>query len=534
MSSYLRMLVSIWKQVIIVFSILLIASIVGAIIGFSLPVQVEKNVEVLNYEHKGKFDYVAYQKATYTHGDLPLEISPEIPETEATIPKYPADMINSIDMTFSYRFLPDRPAVRISEQVEVRAILVSGDQREEVVLVPEDTFTGDFIVRFPLDVYAVTSNSTTTITANVYTTVETDTVPIFESFSQSLKIQSKGPYLEVSKELTSSKRAAFGEFSYEQIGEFDYSIYMKPDSPFANMILGPPTPAPPATNTQQSATTLGPEDAIYLKLFEGMDVTFNYSFVSDGPVGQVDGEVEVNAILENPGVWRKTFPLVPLTKSSDNTSVSFPLDQENFSHFKDVFTAIQEETGTTVPHKVTIKADVHTSAQTPFGPIDEDYTQTLSTTLGGDTLQWEEEVEGSKPGALERTRLVPNPRRLAGFSVMQIRNLSLIAGILSFILLLGFTSLGLFYKPEELSPDEEAIRAKKKRKDVIVDVQELPKSDSRTKVVPLMSLDALIKTADNLLKPVFHLVENGKHTYCVIDGSIRYEYILTDQNEQQV
>lgn len=525
MNRYLQTLYSIRKQAIIVLSILLIASIVGGFIGFRLPMEVEKNFTVLNYEHKGRFDYVAYQKATYTHGDLPLELSPEIPESPAAIPKYPADMINGIEMTFSYRFVPDKPAIRISERVEMKASFGTGAQRQEVVLVPEETMAGDFIIKFPLDVYAVTSNSTTDINANVYTTVKTDTVPIFESFSQSLKIQKKGPYLEVSQELTNTKRASFGEFSYEQIGEFDYSIQLKPDSPFGAMTLGPPESAPPQSPATRSDKTLGTGDVIYLQLFEGMEVTFNYNFVSDKPVVSIDGEVEVNAILENPGVWRKTFPLVQPTKSSDNISVSFPLEQEDFNHFKDVFSAVQKETGVSVPHKVTIKADVHTSAKTPFGPIDEMYTQTLSTTLGGDTLQWEEEVEGSKSGALERTQLVPNPKKLAGLSVTQIRNFSVAFGSLSLIFLLGFTTLSLLLKPEELSPDEEIMRAKKKHKDVIIDVNELPEAKTREVVIPISSLDELVKVADTLLKPVLHKAESDKHSYCIIDGTTRYQYM---------
>ena len=526
MSNFLRILVSTSRPASIVLSILILASIAGACIAFNLPLEVEEEVTVLNYEHKGNFDYVAYQKATYAYGDLPLEISPEIPESPATTPKFPADMIESIDMTFTYRFVPDKPARRITEQVEIKAIIGTGTQQEEVIVVPETTKTGDFNIKFPLNAMAVTSNSTTTISADVYTTVETDTVPIFESFSQSLTINRKGPYIEVSQDLIDSNRSSFGAFSYEQIGEFDYSLHMKSGTPFSGMTLGPPEPEPPPPNTPRSDKTLGPEDIIYLHLFDGMELTYKYNFVSDKPIGLTTTEVEVNAILEGPGIWRKTFALVPSTNSKDNISVSFPLNQEDFSHFQDVFNAINKETRASVPHKVTIKADVHTSAKTPFGPIDEKYTQTISTTLGGNILQWEEGEEDSKPGTLVQTQSVLNPKKLAGLSITQTRNLSLIIGSTSLALLLGFAALSLFYKPEELPSYEEVIRVKKKHKDIIVDVQELPDSGFMTTVVPLISLDALIQTADNLLKPVLHLAEKGKHTYCVIDDSTRYEYIL--------
>ena len=36
---------------------------------------------------------------------------------------------------------------------------------------------------------------------------------------------------------------------------------------------------------------------------------------------------------------------------------------------------------------------------------------------------------------------------------------------------------------------------------------------------------ALATAADALLRPVLHLATMNKHTYCVIDGLTRYEYI---------
>lgn len=83
----------------------------------------------------------------------------------------------------------------------------------------------------------------------------------------------------------------------------------------------------------------------------------------------------------------------------------------------------------------------------------------------------------------------------------------------------------MLFKPEKPSPDEEAMRARRKHKDVILDVKELPEVTGRERVILLDSLDELIKTADDLLKPVLHRAEKGRHTYCVLDGMDRFEYI---------
>ncbi len=516
------------NKAIFITSIVLLALIFGVYQAFTVPSEIEEQATVLNYEHKGEFDYLAYLHASYLFGDIPLETSLETngsPASPPSTPKYPIEIIGAFDMTFTYRFVPDKPVTKVSTQVEVKAVLQS-PAGEDIILVPTTNQTGDFTVNFSANASDLVSSPTTTIKANVYTTVETDAGPMFESFSQSLTIESKGPLLEVSRDLTNTQRASFGELSYEQSGEFDYSVRLKPDSPWGAITLSPPSPKPPALPQLPSAKTLGPGETIPHRLFDRMEVTFSYSFESDWPVSQVAEEVEINAILENPGVWSKTFVLIPPTMKGGDFTVTFPLDNGDFSHFIDVYKAIGKETGVSTPYNLTIKADVHTIAQTNFGPIDEEFSHTISTILGSDILEWEGELVGSKPGAIETSRTIPNPNKFVGLSIIQIRSLSAsVAGVI-FILLVYLIVLKIWFKPEKLSPvEEEALRARKKHKDVIVDIGELPEAKAREMVIQLSSLDELIKAADGLLKPVLHKAEAHKHTYYVIDGLTRYEYI---------
>ncbi|GAI88027.1 unnamed protein product, partial [marine sediment metagenome] len=65
----------------------------------------------LKYEHKGEFDYLAYLHASYLFGDISLETSLETnesPESPPSTPKYPSEIIDAFDMTFTYRFVPDK------------------------------------------------------------------------------------------------------------------------------------------------------------------------------------------------------------------------------------------------------------------------------------------------------------------------------------------------------------------------------------------------------------------------------------------
>jgi len=517
-------------RALLVFSAVLLVLIFGVYQAFTLPTEIEEQVTAINYEHKGEFDYLAYLHASYLFDDIPLETSLETnesPENPPSTPKYPSEIIDAFDVTFTYRLVPDKPVTKISEQVEVKAVFNKPEEEEEeVILVPTTNRTGDFTVSFPLNVSDLTSSTTTTIEANVYATIETDTGPIFESYTQSLAVQSNGPLLEVSRDLTNTQQASFGELSYEQSGDFDYSVRLKSNSPWGAITLNPPSLAPPEPPVLPSATTLGSGEAIPHRLFDRMQVTFSYSFESDWAVRQIAEEVEINAILENPGVWSKTFVLIPLTKKKGDFTVTFPLDNGDFSHFIDVYKAIGKETGTSTPHNLTIKADVHTTAQTNFGPIDEEFSHTISTILGSTILEWEGELVGSKAGTIETTRMIPNPNKYMGLSIDSARYLSAtIMGVI-FILFLYSLVMNVWFKPEKLSRvEEEILRARKKHKDVIVDIEELPQAKAREMVIQLSSLDELIKAADGLLKPVLHKAETHKHTYCVIDSLTRYEYI---------
>ena len=513
-------------KALFVFSVVLVALIFGVYKAFTTPTEIEEQVTVFNYEHIGEFDYIAYLNASYLYGDIPLEATKTSPPSPPTAPKYPIEIIDGIDMKFTYRFVPDESVREISEQVEVKAFLNKlGVAQEELILVPTTTQTGDFTVNFPLDLNELILDSTITIEANVYTTIETDTGPVFESFTHKLTIWSNEPLLEIDKELNSTERASFGALNYEQIGSFDYAVRLKEDSPFGAITLRPPSTPPPESPVLPSSKTVGPGENLFLTLFDKMDVTFSYHFESDWPVRQIVEEVEINAVLGNPDYWSKTFVLVPPTEKNGDFTVTFSLDNDRLKHFMDVFKAIVTETRASGARSLTINADVHTVAQTPFGTIDEEFRQSLSTTLEGDTLEWEEKLVSSRAGDIKKSTILPNPDKFIGLSVSPARSLS--ASIMGIVFLLFLYSLvmNIWFKPEKLPRiEEEALRAKKKHKGVIVDVQELPGAEAAEIVIQLGSLDELIKAADNLLKPVLHKAEAQKHSYCVMDGSTRYEY----------
>ena len=523
-------------------SIFIAAAIVGVYKAFTLPLKIEEDTTLVSYEHEARFDYLVYLKPSYLFGPEPQEPPPPPPPPPPPSNlKYPTEIIDHFNLTFAYRFVPDKPVTGISEDVEVIATVKRPDEEEEeITLVEKTSEREEFTVDFALDMTDEISGGDITINAYVYTTVETDTGPIFEAFTQSLGMRSQGPLLEVDGELELTEPGYVGDLNYEQQGEFDYEVCLKSDSPFGAITLKPPSvplpapPAPPALPTPPPAKTIGPGEVIFSKLVDRMDATFDYTLKCDQPLRQLTEEVRIIATLENPGVWSKTFVLVPPTMKSESFSISFPLD---INHFTEMLEAIRSETGVPAEsYNLSIKADVHTIAQTDFGPIDEAFSKTLSTALGEGTLEWNEELVESKPGSITTSQMIPNPNKYMGLTVSRVRILAVIvAGIIvSLFAYLMWRRLKL--KPMEVPKIDREVRlAKKKYGERIAEATSQTPIEGE-KAISIGSMEDLIKIADELGKPVIHQapsIPEEAHAYYVFDGATRYQYVLTASTKEQ-
>lgn len=507
-----------WQRptVLIITLVLLAASIFGVYRAFTLPTEIEENTTLLSYQHEGNFDYLVYLKPSYLFGTIP----PRTTGTPLPNPRYPAEMIDTFDLIFTYRFVADKPVAKTTHQVEVTAKVESAEGSQEFSLVPKTTKTGDFTVDFSLDDIDFTSTGVITVNAYVYTAAETDSGRLFDVFTHSLDIHPDGRLIEVDRDLSNSQ-TGFGQgISYEHRGEYDYEVNLKSDSTFGAITLTPP---PVTAAAGAPPTILKPGDTILTNLVDRMDMTFAYYLESSRPVSPITEQVKIVAILENPGYWSKDFVPVPLTLKQGDFSVSFPLD---ISQFTDSIKAIEQETGVSGVCNLTIRADVSTAAQTDFGPIDEDFQQTLTSTLGGGSLKWEEELVKSTPGSIERSQMVTNPNKYLGLPITGARALSATTAGVMLGLFLYFLRLYMRFKPAPLLGIEKEVQlARKKYKELIVDVEELPDIRGEETVISLSSLDDLIRTAEELLKPVLHKGEKERHTYCAIDGLVRYQYV---------
>ena len=147
-------------------------------------------------------------------------------------------------------------------------------------------------------------------------------------------------------------------------------------------------------------------------------------------------------------------------------------------------------------------------------------------------LAWDGDLKKSKPGSIETTEIIRNQEKYLGLPVTQLRILS--ATVAGTIFILSVFSLLMYVRSRSERPAEierKAQRARKKYKDIIVEIKELPELKPGETIMSLDSLDDLIKAAQGLLKPILHKAEKERHIYCVFDGSTRYQYVLATGKE---
>ena len=294
---------------------------------------------------------------------------------------------------------------------------------------------------------------------------------------------------------------------YEHDGDFHYIAHIKPTSIYDNK------------------STIGPNEVCFSKITNHLDMFFYYTFRSTKPA-EVNGNYEIIALVESPNQWERRFIIVPKTafnsservRSAEFTS-SFPL---NITHYNNIVNEVGDEIGMRPANpKLTILTNIHTIAKTNAGNIDETFSPAIEIPLNKDIIEINGDLHQHTTGSIGKTE------RFYQQWVVYKRYYSLAALVLCLIILIVFSYTILATKQE--GKGREADKVKKKYDDWIVDtdILNLP-SHAGDRVIPLNSLEDLIKVAEELGKPVIHKMSTpkGKHTYHVFDGATRYDYTL--------
>lgn len=522
--------------------------------------------EGLSYTQEGAFSYALQLRPSLAFGELegtgeefflqddlsPQEEKGEVEEAEEVEEVlrnlvYYRRIVESVDVSYSYSFVAE--GLEAETWVEILAVLTDPDIWEkEVVLVPLAPYEAGSKIDIPIDVSALqavaaqigeelgtrTSLPSIRLKAIVLVRAETPNGVQESVFSQTTAFSTGGNTLNWERGLVIFQPGRWQDVEYEHRGRFDYTVQLRDNLAFGPLTMKPgepdPTPVPTPTPTPEplpvqiltsEVGVVEPPVILELKDSYGRDaidrveVEFTFPFEADPRAGKVSQTVEVTGEVEGEH-WKETLELVPSTTLTEDFATEFVLDVVRlYAIIESKTKEHQEEEGA---HDLAITANVSTIAETEFGPIEEERSYAMTVSLGVEQLGLPEMVNEPSEGIIQETVKKENTAASAA------RKGTLgITGLMGVIL--AFVGWGYIEarrnKIGEL--EAEALQAKLKYKDLVVDVVELPQG-RESLLVPLGSLEELAKAAEATLKPIFHLAEQAEHTYFVIDGSVLMMY----------
>ena len=510
---WLRSRVGIACMAVILIS--LIFSLYITVRAFQEDTKDPKQNTLATYEHQGQFDYLAYVGAGNNDGQ----------ENKVS---FFTKIMESVDLVFSYKFVADQPITIESSEIQVDAILSSpGRWQKEINLIPRTTQNpGEFTVQFPFDEDSINQYYTTIeeelgfrarssdlpIVATVFTRAKRGSEELQDVFTASTVINAGALEFKLEVDSNDSKRGYMDDLGYTHLGRFGYEVKYLPNS-----LYGPVTYE--SKQKPSAARPVGPGTDLSGKSVDAVDLSFTYNFQSSIPIESLSESVEITGILENPGEWAESIVLVPKANNIDASTVNFYLNTEALiekAQQKDEQLGVSEG-----KHRLDITAKVQTLARTDVKTIGEVYTQSLGLSLGKDnTIEFDGELSKTQTDLITETIWVTDT------SVGKTRTwASIVSGLL--FLLLSEILLGYYWaKPPKLPPaDEEAKQAKRKHKDMILDVKEMPLMTVPDGLVELSALAELVRVADGMAKPVLHKVEDDNHIYLVITENAQYLYM---------
>ncbi|MDD2555653.1 MAG: DUF5305 family protein [Syntrophaceticus sp.] len=297
-------------------------------------------------------------------------------------------------------------------------------------------------------------------------------------------------------------------YSYQHQGELDYTVNIKPNSVF-------------------SEKTVGPGEFYYTNLLESIDARCSYTYTADQSA-ELATAYSVVAVVEEPGVWSKEFPLVPekVTKAEENEisfteSFSFNLEAfENFVEDANMQLGVYAE-----DPKVTIGARINTVAETAEGRTSGELIPSLVIPLGVSQFEIAGTSTLEKDGALTKPAQVSNSgligRKIRAFLLMGV------------VILLGVAFTRLTESKEPARPDTAGSFWRRYGDRLVKAGDDFTVPDDLI-LIALHSPEDLLKVADEAGKPIIYQ-ETGHSqsvpTCFVIDGLTAYRYLLQDPQQ---
>jgi hypothetical protein len=505
-------------------AIILLATIIVAISGFSTPSQIEKTETLVSYNLQGTFS-----NQPYGYQSLSSTVCLTCGETDLV---YFPKIISAATGSYTYEFLSEEKVSNVKTNVQISAIVTqAGYWSKELVLLPSQAMTGTSVT-FPLDTngYLVLANNISdelglgkvssvnvTLTANVQTDATIGGAVVKDNFTQTCEITLSSTIMKWTRPLDLSRKGFQASKAYEQRGNFGYTLTLSSNQLFGAATLK--SPSPPVRNLRKlTEATSYQSDKI-----DKMEVNFAYSLAAEEKVSGINNEVSASVVLSSADGEQAVFPLLTAKQFPGDLTVKLPIDVDLLY---DIIRKMENTTANDfdATYTLLVRVNVHTVATTP-GAIDEKISALLPIKINASGLVIEEATGNAKTGSVTETTLVSNSAR----STILMIALSLLALTLVMGLWTGYQIWESRREPSIINDLWESTQqTAEKHKGIIVNVAELPEPAETEKVTQIGSLAELVKLADSLLKPILHQKDAERHVYCVIDGMARYVFMTME------
>lgn len=292
-------------------------------------------------------------------------------------------------------------------------------------------------------------------------------------------------------------------YSFRHQGKLDYNVQVKPNSVFDEEIMGP-------------------GKSYYANLVKSIDANCSYSYTADQPA-KLTAAYSIVAVVEEPEVWAKEFPLVPETVvDAEGKEISFSLPFSfNLESYEKFLEGVNEQLGVVAREPiVTIGARINVVAETADGQASGELIPSMVIPLGAGEFEITGTMSPRDGGALTKATLVPNPG-LKGRRTKAV----FFSGVL---LLLGVTFV-LLTEVREPAAASSVDNFWRKYGDRLVKAGSDFMVPDDLILISLCSIEDLIKVADEAGKPIIYqnrCFSQSTPACFVIDGLTAYKHPL--------
>jgi signal peptidase I len=297
------------------------------------------------------------------------------------------------------------------------------------------------------------------------------------------------------------------QLDYEMQGHFEYKAL-----------------APPGIYNSEAVST---GDPIYFKLTDNLDVTFEFLFSAE-ELHDLEGNIRMDYELSDPGGWRRSFELYPMTSvTEESTVINGKID---FDEVHATIADLEERTGFERPYytfsispMVVAKARINGNETLEvFNPRLDFRLEDLQLYLYSQEpdVTALEQITQAQSSFVEQPYLAPNHLSILGIDVpvLTARWISVIGGSISSI---GFLIVGLLYM--SASRDGEAARIGVRYGSMLVDIREGNFVNGYHRI-EVEDIDDLARFAERTGGVILHEFKTSRHHYFVQEGNITYHY----------